>query len=87
MTPIMSMIGMSAGVDRCLSVLAHASDAQQDVKIVCSHFVAICGAFHSFLFKLAKKVSMYQQTRIIVVHHEDDSLCPWPPVEQAWEDI
>ena len=30
MTPVMSMIGMSAGVDRCLSVLAHSSDAQRD---------------------------------------------------------
>ena len=44
MTPIMSMIGMSAGVDRCLSIVVDASDAMQDVKIVLSHFVAIYGA-------------------------------------------
>ena len=83
----MSMIGMSAGVDRRLSVLAHASDAQRDSKMLCSHCVVICGAFHSILFQLAKAVFMSQRTRIIVTHHEDDTLCPWPPVELAWEDV
>ena len=27
----------------------------EEVEIVCTHFVAICGAHHPFLFDLAKK--------------------------------
>ena len=87
MTRSMSMIGMSAGVDRCLAVLAHAGDARPRHKFVCTHFVAICGAFHSFLYKRAKDVFISHRSRVIVVHHQDDKLCPWPPVEVAWEDI
>ena len=80
MTKVMSMIGMSAGVDRCLALLGHVGDAQPRHHVVCSHFVAICGAFHSFLYDLVQDVFTSHRSRIIVVHHEDDTLCLWPPV-------
>ena len=87
MTNVMSMVGMSAGVDRCLSLLAHVDVVQPRNRVVCSHFVAICGAYHSFLYKLAKRVFLADWSRIIVVHHVDDTLCRWPEVKWAWEDI
>ena len=48
MDRVMSMIGMSAGADRCLAVLAHAEDVRPHHSFQCTHFVSICGAF-SFL--------------------------------------
>ena len=52
MHKVMSMIGMSAGVDRCPALLGHVDDVQHRHHVVCSHFVAICGAYHSFLYKM-----------------------------------
>ena len=51
MDRVMTMIGMSAGVDRCLAVLAHAEEARPRHSFQCTHFVSICGAFHPFLYE------------------------------------
>ena len=87
MDRVMSMIGMSAGVDRCLAVLAHAAEVGPRYGFTCSHFVSICGAYHPFLYKRAKEIFITQRCRVIVVHHKDDRLCEWPPVQAAWEEI
>ena len=41
MIPLMSMLAMSAGVDRCLSMVEDASNAMQAVKIELAHFVGL----------------------------------------------
>ena len=87
MDRVMSMICMSAGADRCLAVLAHAEDVRPRHTFHCTHFVSICGAFHPFLYERAKKVFIPHKCRVIVVHHQDDRLCKWPPVEAAWREI
>ena len=87
MDPVMSMIGMSAGVDRCLAVLAHAEEVRRRHRFTCTHFVSICGAFHPFLYERAKEVFILHRCRVIVVHHQDDWLCKWPPVQAAWQEI
>ena len=87
MDRVMSMIGMSAGVDRCLAVLAHAAEVRPRHRFTCTHFVSICGAFHPFLYEWAKEIFILHRCRVIVVHHKDDWLCKWPPVQAAWEEI
>ena len=72
MIPLMSMLAMSAGVDRCLSMVEDASNAMQAVKIELAHFVAIYGAYHTDLYNAASDVFMSHQTRLVLIYHEDD---------------
>jgi len=72
MIPLMSMLAMSAGVDRCLSMVEDASNAMQAVKIELAHFVAIYAAFRTELYNAASDVFMSHQTRFIMINHEDD---------------
>ena len=72
MIPLMSMLAMSAGVDRCLSMVEDASNAMQAVKIELAHFVAIDAALHTDLFNTASDVFMSHQTRCVFIYHEED---------------
>ena len=72
MIPRMSMLAMSAGVDRCLSMVEVASNAMQRVKIELAHFVAIDATRHTDLFNTASDVFMSHQTRCVFIYHEED---------------
>ena len=72
MIPLMSMLAMSAGVDRCLSMVEDASNAMQAVKIELAHFVANYAAFRTDLYNAASDVFMSHQTRFVLLYHEDD---------------
>ena len=72
MIPRMSMLAMSAGVDRCLSVVEAGSNAMQRVKIELAHSVAIDATRHTDLFNTASDVFMSHQTRCVFIYHEED---------------
>ena len=72
MIPLMSMLAMSAGVDRGLSMVEVASNAMQRVKIELAHFVAIDATLHTDLFNTASDVFMSHQTRCVFIYHEED---------------
>ena len=74
MTPAMSMVGISAGVDRCLSIIADAAVAMEAVKMTLSHFVAFCGAHYFFTFLDGNEVLKSHQTRLVLMYHDEDTL-------------
>ena len=74
MTPAMSMIGMSAGVDRCLSIIADAAVAMEAVKMTLSHFVAFCGAHYFFSYLHGNELFKSPQTRLVLMYHDEDTL-------------
>ena len=80
--PKLSFIGMSAGVDQALSILF---GNPQSMPCQLEYFVAVCGAWHPSLYDLTAQILIDHDVYIIVQHHKDDRLCPWPMVGDFWE--
>jgi hypothetical protein len=86
--PKVSMIGVCAGVDQALSLVASQSYFQgTDVTSHVEYFVATAGAFNEDLFKTSLPVFLSHSTYVIVLHHEWDKLCSWREVESSWRSL
>ena len=78
-------MGISAGVDRILSLVAYSPVSLNGVPIRFPHLVSICGNFHQVIYWKASKKLSSCQTRIIISHHVNDTLCRWRDVKGFWE--
>ena len=79
--PKLSFISMSAGVDQALSILI---GNPETIPFEIDYFVAVCGAWHPGLYDLAAPILIAANAYIIVQHHAEDKLCPWPKVGDFW---
>ena len=82
--PRLSFISMSAGVDQALSIVIGNPNI---IPCQIDYFVAVCGAWHPDLYNLAAPIFIEGNVYVIVQHHVDDKLCPWPKVEAFWENF
>ena len=84
--PSLALLGVSAGVDRILSIVEYFQEYQ--LSDICIESVtAISGDFHPKLFKSTSLYLQARDVKVFVFHHEGDTLCVWPPVKKAWEDM
>ena len=79
--PRLSFIAMSAGVDQALSILI---GNPETIPFEIDYFVAVCGAWHPALYNLAAPIFIAGNVYVIVQHHGEDKLCPWPKVGDFW---
>ena len=82
--PSLKFLGVSAGVDMILSIVATQVKYTFAKKFRTAFFTAIAGAYHPTLYDDALRYFERDVTRVLVHHHVDDKLCPWGPVKQAW---
>ena len=79
--PRLSFISMSAGVDQALSILI---GNPRTLPFAVDYFVAVCGAWHPELYNLVEPIFIAGNVYVIVQHHGEDKLCPWPKVGEFW---
>ena len=82
--PRLSFISMSAGVDQALSILI---GNPKTIPCEIDYFVAVCGAWHPALYNLAAPIFIAGNVYVIVQHHGEDKLCPWPKVGEFWQNF
>ena len=51
------------------------------------YFVAVCGAWHPALYNMAAPIFIAGNVYVIVQHHGEDKLCPWPKVGEFWQNF
>ena len=77
------MLGVSAGVDSILSLVACQPSEYHDVFTI-KTFVAIAGAYHPSLYTQVHKRFRSNNTCVIVHHHERDQYSDWNRVCPSW---
>ena len=85
----LACIGPSAGVDHILSIVVALFNARRthNTGFRVTYFIAIAGVYHPTLYTNARELFIEDGTHIIILHHDGDTLCPWPPVQRFWTDL
>ena len=78
------IIGVSAGGDKALSLLAGKRQHCQGTDVRVSYLVIVATCDNEGIYEPAMEECIHDNTFILVHHHTNDVLCPWPPVYKKW---
>ena len=79
-----SFMGISAGVDAVMSMIAEKSTQSSWSLPRIQHAVLVAGVCQPKVFRCAAEVLKNDKACVLVHHHCKDHLCPWPPAKSFW---
>ena len=78
------IIGVSAGGDKALSLLAGKRQHCKDTDVRVSYLLIVATCDNEGIYEPAMEQCIHDNTSVLVHHHTNDVLCPWPPVYEKW---